>query len=182
LILQLLLNDGERRLEGQLPRVIYPVDGGEARFSRSEVTMAGGRHLVWELAPVPDDAALLAVELDLPPGEYLLRCDRVEFPPGGVAFRHTHPGPGIRCLLSGSIRIESGGRSTRYGPFEAWFESGPEPVFAAASETEPSAFVRAMILPTEWEGKRTIAYVDPEDADRPKTQKATVFVEERVTL
>ncbi len=29
---------------------------------------------------------------------WLMRCDRVEFPPGGVAYTHTHQGPGIRCL------------------------------------------------------------------------------------
>ena len=42
-----------------------------------------------------------------PAGDYLLRCDRVDFPPGGEAFLHTHQGPGIRVLLFGSIRIET---------------------------------------------------------------------------
>jgi len=90
---------------------------------------------------------------------------------------HTHPGPGIRCLLFGSIRIESGGETHEYGPFEPWFESGPEPVFAAASTTESSAFVRAMLLPGEWAGRRTIRYVDPADEDRPKLQRASVYFE-----
>src|SRR5207253_1990255 len=102
---------------------------------------------------------------------YVMRCDRVDFPPGGVAHMHVHPGPGIRCLLFGSIRIESAGGTHEFGPFEPWFESGPEPVYAAASSTEPSAFVRVLILPREWAGKRTIRYVDPADDEKPKTQR-----------
>ena len=111
-----------------------------------------------------------------------MRCDRVDFPPGGVAYRHTHPGPGIRCLLHGRIRIESEGETHEYGPLEPWFESGPEPVFAAASDDEETAFVRVMLLPPEWAGKRTISYVDPADAEKPKTQRATVFLDESLAL
>ncbi len=39
-----------------------------------------------------------ALRLDDPDG-YLLRCDKVELPPGGIAYTHTHQGGGIRCLL-----------------------------------------------------------------------------------
>jgi quercetin dioxygenase-like cupin family protein len=139
--------------------------------------------LVFELLDAAPADALLAAEVELDPAtEWLLRLDRVDFPPGGVAYRHTHPGPGIRVLLLGSIRIESGGATHVYGPGEPWFESGPEPVYAAASETEESAFVRAMLLPEEWRGKRTIRYVDPADEEKPKLQLATVFSEQPVAL
>jgi hypothetical protein len=142
-----------------------------------------GTTLPWELLDDAPPDAMLAADVDLGPGvDRLLRLDRVDFPPGGVAYRHTHPGPGIRCLLFGSIRIESGGETHDYEPFEPWFESGPEPVFAAASTTEPSAFVRAMLLPEEWRGKRTIRYVDPADEEKPKLQRATVFMEQPVRL
>jgi quercetin dioxygenase-like cupin family protein len=142
-----------------------------------------GTSLHWELLEeAPADSMLSApVEID-PDADTLLRLDRVDFPPGAVAYRHTHPGPGIRCLLFGSMRIQTGGEAHEYGPFEPWFESGPEPVFAVASETEPSAFVRAMLLAREWEGKRTIRYVDPADEAKPKLQRATVFVERPVRL
>ena len=137
--------------------------------------------LVFELLDEAPPDALLAAEVELDPDvEWLMRLDRVDFPPGGVAYRHTHPGPGIRCLLFGRIRIESGGETKEYGPFEPWFERGPEPVFAAASETEPTAFVRALLVPREWEGKRTIHYVNPEDEERPKLQRATVFLEQPI--
>jgi hypothetical protein len=142
-----------------------------------------GTSLHWELLDDAPPDTMLAADVDLDPGvDWLLRLDRVDFPPGGVAYRHTHPGPGIRCLLFGSIHIESGGETHDYGPFEPWFESGPEPVFAAASTTEPSAFVRAMLLPEEWRGKRTIRYVDPADEEKPKLQRATVYVEQPVRL
>jgi hypothetical protein len=53
-------------------------------------------------------------------------------------------------------------------------------VLATTAADEPSAFVRVMVLPAEWAGKRTIKYVDPADADKPKTQKATIFSEQGV--
>lgn len=64
--------------------------------------------------------------------------------------------------------------------FESWYETGPDPVYAAASETEDSAFVRVLVLPVEWEGKRTIAYVDPADEENPKLQRARIYLEERL--
>jgi hypothetical protein len=141
-----------------------------------------GTSLHWELLEDAPADALFTAMVGLDPSlEWLMRLDRVDFPPGGVAYRHTHPGPGIRCLLFGSIRIESGGETHDYGPFEPWFESGSEPVFAAATETEASAFVRVMLLPEEWRGKRTIRYVDPADEDRPKLQRATVYLEQPVS-
>jgi hypothetical protein len=159
---------------GSGSRVVYDVARDEAHLGAARVE---GRALVWELG---GDAAgsKLSADVELYPSvEWLVRCDRVDFPPGGVAYLHTHPGPGIRCLLFGSIRIDTAGHSATYGQFEAWFERGPDPVFAAASETEETAFVRVMLLPREWEGKRTIRYVNADDAERPRTQRATVLLE-----
>jgi quercetin dioxygenase-like cupin family protein len=159
-------------------RVVYDLARGEAHFGRARVA---GRALRFELEPEAGPGALLSAAVELDPGKaWLLRCDRVDFPPGGIAHRHTHPGPGIRCLLAGSIRIESVGETHDYGPLEPWFESGPEPVLATTSETEPSAFVRVLLLPREWEGKRTIRYVEPADAEKPKTQRATVYFDEPI--
>ncbi len=155
---------------------VYDVVRNEAHFGAAAVR---GRALLWELHEGPADGALLSADVTLDPSAgWLMRCDRVDFPPGGVAFLHTHPGPGIRCLLAGRIRIDTEGRSATYEPFEAWFERGPDPVYAAASEEEATAFVRVMLLPREWEGKRTIRYVNPQDADKPKTQRATVFFDQ----
>ena len=157
---------------------VYDVDGNSAYFGTSSVR---GRALVWKLEDEAEAGAKLAAQVVLD-GDCLMRCDRVDFPPGGIAYRHTHPGPGIRCLLFGSIRIESGGETHLYRALEPWFESGPEPVLAFASEDEETAFVRVMLLPREWEGKRTIRYVDAADEDKPRLQRATVFFDEPIEL
>jgi len=141
--------------------VVYDVARDEAHYGAARIH---GHALVWELTERPE-------------GDRVLRCDRVDFPPGGVAYRHTHPGPGLRVLLHGRIRIETQGKSHEYGPFEWWYETGPDPVFAAASETEETAFVRVLVLPAEWAGKRTITYVDPADEEKPKLQRARVYLE-----
>jgi quercetin dioxygenase-like cupin family protein len=158
--------------------VVYDLERETATFGEGK---AEGPSLVWELSAWAAEDAKLAVPVEVEPG-WLMRCDRVDFPPGGIAYRHTHPGPGIRCLLHGAIRIESGGEAHEYGPLDAWFESGPEPVLALTSDLEPSSFVRVLLLPPEWAGKRTIRYVDPEDEQRPKLQRATVYLEEPVAF
>ncbi len=93
-----------------------------------------GTTLVWELLDEAPHDALLAASVDVQPG-WLMRHDRIDFPPGGIAYRHTHPGPGIRYLLFGELTIESAGQTHTYGPGEPWFESGPEPVLATASDS-----------------------------------------------
>ena len=144
-------------------------------------TLDDGTTVVWELLDEAPADALLAARVEVEDG-WLMRHDRVDFPPGAIAYLHTHPGPGIRYLLHGSLRIETGGETHEYGPGEAWFESGPEPVLATATETEESAFVRVLLLPPEWAGKRTIRHVDPADDDRPRLQRATVFGEQTIAL
>jgi hypothetical protein len=160
-------------------RIVYDLEADEAHVAPASVA---GPALVWELSEGDaPDGALLSREVELDPATtWLLRCDRVDFGPGGIAYRHTHPGPGIRRLLTGRITIDSEGAEHTYGPGEPWFERGPDPVLATTSPDEPSAFVRVMLVPSELEGQRTIRYVDPADADKPKTQKARIFLEQPV--
>ena len=126
--------------------------------------------------------ALVGAEVELR-GARIARLDRVDFPPGGVAHRHVHPGPGIRYLLHGELTIDraDGGAHT-YRAGEAWFEGAEDPVLATASTTEDTAFVRVLLLPAQWAGKRTIRYVDPADEDKPRLQRATVLSEEPLGL
>jgi hypothetical protein len=186
-----------------MPRMIYVVHGnaiiggqpfadGEAWFGEDAVSLQGGKDGAtcwrWELAP--DGSAAHAAGHDvasqlklsspletLPQGELLLRGDSVGFPPGGCAYLHRHQGPGIRCLIEGGIRIDTHGRSTSYGPGGAWYESGPEPVFAQAAADRPSRFVRVMILPQELIGKSSIQYVNQDDKDKPKSQQYKIYVD-----
>ena len=45
---------------------------------------------------------------------------------------------------------------------------------------DDTAFVRVMVLPAEWAGKRTVRYLDPADEAKPKLQRATVLLEEPI--
>jgi quercetin dioxygenase-like cupin family protein len=161
--------------------IVYDIAAGVAHVAPAQVD---GEALTWRLVDDREQTshALLASTVALDPqSEWLMRCDKVEFDPGGSAYRHTHPGPGIRFLLHGQITIDSEGRVVTYGPGQAWFERGPDPVLATTSKSEPSAFARVLLLPVAYAGQRTIRYVDPADADKPKTQRATIFCEERLS-
>jgi quercetin dioxygenase-like cupin family protein len=154
---------------------------------RLELAGEGARAWRWELGPAraaPSPGPVkLARTIDLTPGgQYLLRCDRVDFPLGGIAYTHTHRGPGIRVLLEGRLRVEVGDQARTVEPGEAWFERGPEPVYAMASDRELTSFVRVLVLPAELQGQSSIRYVKPEDRDRPKPQRYTVFVDAPIAL
>ena len=147
---------------------------------------AGARVLRFELYPDPApelNGGVLTLDhpIDLDPrAAWLMRCDRVDFAPGGEAPLHRHRGGGIRCLLRGTLRVESAGEVNEIGPGGAWFESGPDPVLATASSTELTGFARVMILPRELKGKSSIRYVKAEDGDKPKTQRYQVFADEPI--
>ena len=146
---------------------------------RVEHELEDGTRLVWELLDEPPPHALVAAEVELESAsEWIARLDRVDFPPGGIAYRHVHPGPGIRRILHGELTIDRGtGDARTYRAGEAWFEGADDPVLATASATQDTAFVRVMLLPAEWAGRRTIRYVDPADEDRPRLQRASILLE-----
>ena len=112
--------------------------------------------------------------------QILIRNDSVSFPPGGCAFLHTHQGPGIRCLIEGGIRIDTMGHSTSYGPGGAWFESGADPVFAQAAVDRRTRFIRVMVLPARLKGQSSIAYVNAEDREKPKSQSYKGYVDQPI--
>jgi hypothetical protein len=118
----------------------------------------------------------------LPKGELLMRGDSVAFPPGGCAYLHRHQGPGIRCLIDGGIRIDTHGRSTSFGPGGAWYESGPDAVFAQAAADKNSRFIRVMILPRKLAGKSSIQYVNEEDEAKPKSQQYKIYADAPISL
>jgi hypothetical protein len=145
----------------------------------------------WELVPGGSTAGAaqngvatrekLIARLDtLPKGDLLLRGDSVAFPPGGCAYMHRHQGPGIRCLLEGGIRIDTHGRSTSYGPGGAWYETGPDAVFAQGAD-RPTRFIRVMILPLAYLGKSSVEYLNEEDKAKPKSQTYKIFADMPLT-
>lgn len=113
---------------------------------------------------------------------YLMRCDRVDFDLNAEALPHRHKGGGIRCLVSGTMELRVEGEPDRViHAGQAWFESGREPVYAKASATQPTSFIRCSILPREIRGQSSIMYVDPKDAGS-KPRRYTVFVDEPIEL
>jgi hypothetical protein len=191
-----------------LARMIFIVHGavaidgrtfadGEAWSGESAPVLTAGKEgaTCWRFELAPADAAdgaslgegarsrgkLSAVLDTLPQGDLLLRGDSVAFPPGGCAYLHRHQGPGIRCLIEGGIRIDTHGRSTSYGPGGAWYESGPEPVFAQGAADRTTRFIRVMILPLALLGKSSIAYVNDDDKAKPKSQQYKIFADMPIT-
>ena len=202
-----LFGDEEVRFDDPAPRAIYvsagsisvdaedvPLDGGVVLTDAATLCAGGDGATVWrwEVRSSNVDANVfghrttlrLAGRIDPAAiaDELLIRLDSVAFPPGGAALLHTHQGPGIRCLREGEIRIDTEDRSSSYCPGGAWFESGPEPVFAQASINVSSRFIRTMVLPRSLLGASSIRYVNDEDRDRPKSQTYRVFSEKPINL
>lgn len=166
---------------------------GEAWHGEGAMTLTPGKTGAvfwrWELSPGDAAGSVIvgpamasrekqsAALETLPKGELLMRGDAVAFPPGGCAYRHTHQGPGIRCLIEGGIRIDTHNRSICYGPGGAWYESGPEPVFAQAAADRPSRFIRVMILPRALLGKSSLQLVNEEDKSKPRAQQYKIFID-----
>src|SRR5256885_2200958 len=190
-----------------LPRMLYLVRGsltvgqrvlghGEAFFSEDVITAhaegIGATLWRWELSDPRQPAAkithssvishtkLAAPLTPLADGDLLWRGDSVAFPTGGCAYLHRHQGPGIRCLIEGSLRVDTAGQSHTHEIGDAWFESGPEPVFAQAGN-RPTRFMRVLILPRALIGKSSIEYVNEDDKAKPKTQQYRVFVDAPLT-
>ena len=202
-----LFGGEEVRFEGPAPRAVYvsagsiavdgddlPLDDGVVLTDAATLRAGGDGATVWrwEVGSSERDTGAfghrttLRLSGRIDPAaiadELLMRLDSVAFPPGGTAFLHTHQGPGIRCLREGEIRIDTEGRSSSYGPGGAWFESGPEPVFAQASVSVPSRFIRTMVLPRSLLGASSIRYVNDEDRDKPKSQTYRVYSEQPISL
>jgi quercetin dioxygenase-like cupin family protein len=183
------------------PRVLYALSGtllGEAAtepvpaLGPAGVTARAGAEgarlyrveLVRQPPPPAGGRVLLEHSVDLVAGAaWLMRCDRVDFEPGGVAPPHRHRGGGIRCLLRGRLEVTVGeGAPRAVTPGEAWFESGRESVRAVSSREAETSFIRFSVLPADLRGHSSIVYVDPADAGRGRPRRYAVYVDEPITL
>jgi hypothetical protein len=203
-----LSNDSAAASLPALPRMIFVVHGavtigdrtlrdGDAWSGEAAVTPKAGHEgaTLWRWESAAGDAAagtllgrgvvcrekLIASLETLPKGPLLLRGDSVAFPAGGCAYLHRHQGPGIRCLFEGGIRIDTHGRSTSYGPGCAWYETGPDGVFAQAAD-RPTRFIRVMVLPLAYLGKSSVEYLNEEDKAKPKSQQYKIFADMPLSL
>ena len=201
-----VLSNGAEASLPALPRMIFVAHGsgtiadrllgdGDTFNSEAAIALKAGSTgaTVWRFEMAADETGgaatgrgvvtreKLSARLEtLPQGALILRGDSVAFPPGGCAYRHRHQGPGIRCLLEGGIRIDTHGRSTSYGPGGAWYETGPDGVFAQAAD-RPTRFIRVMILPLAYLGKSSVEYLNEEDKAKPKSQTYKIFADMPIT-
>ncbi len=134
---------------------------GEAVVLRFEVTSE----------PVnADELALMVEAVEFDPNDSVLRLDTVTFPPGAIAYRHTHAGPGIRYLFEGRLEIATDHGLEEMTVGTPWFEPSNSPVKATAQNEGTTAFVRAMIVPKAFEGVSTFKLCDAADAEKPRRQ------------
>ena len=185
----------------RVPRVLYAAEGALLAGGATEPVDAVGPgtegaraavsaarvyrvELVRQPPPPAGGRVLLEHPIDLTGGAgWLMRCDRVDFEPGGVAPPHRHRGGGIRCLLRGGLEVTVGEGAPRVvSPGEAWFESGREPVLAVAADDRETSFIRVSILPAAVRGQSSILYVDPAAAARGRPRRYTVYVDEPIAL
>lgn len=169
-----------------------------ARFSSGEVEATAGPNgatvLRYELvtagAPAVNggldvaSTVLLETPITLERSEsYLMRCDRVDFAPRGIAPLHRHKGGGIRCLIAGGLEVRVGDHAETYKPGQAWFESGREQVYAVASPNGPTAFIRVSAFPRAILGQPSLIFADPADMGRSKGNYAlSFFVDEPIEV
>ena len=167
-----------------------PLAADSAWHGAGACSLTGGDHgavvLRWDLVPPEARATAtccwsIAIDLDRS-AAWLMRCDRVDFEPGGVALPHRHRGGGIRCLLTGALDVTVGDAPPRaVRPGGAWFESGREPVVARAAQ-EPTSFVRCRSCRPTSAAAARFSTSTPTDASRGKPRRYTVWVDEPIAL
>lgn len=172
------------------------IPADEAAYFDDAVTIKGGpegaRIFRWELTdgPVPAPTNIETMmrmsrhiwSLEIPAGSvWIFRLDRINHPAPEPADCHTHPGPGIRALLSGPFIIEqtseSGGGTY---PGDPWWETGPEAVISTPATPQDVHFLRGMLLPLEFEGRPdTAVWLRTKPAQKSEWK---LYVDQRVTL
>jgi len=125
---------------------------------------------------------LFTQAINVQSNECILRLDQVDFPPAAVAYKHTHPGPGIRYLVEGGLTLVGDHGQQTIAAGDAWFEDANSAVEATAVNTMPSRFVRTMLLPLKYEGRSTFTLHNKSDADKPMRQTNIRHFEKRIWL
>ncbi|WP_374440951.1 hypothetical protein [Stella sp.] len=201
--------DGDRKLTlPAAPRAVYvrhgtlqaaTAAGGTVSLAADSCTLfegeleLSGRGEAWsweatayDWGPLVSDAerprvvAAQALMID-PRYPILMRADRVDFPPGIVTPKHGHGGPGIRRLLHGRLVAEIADRVHRIEPGEAWFETGRDPV-VGRNAAPASAFVRTILLPTDYLGRSSFLPWTAEEATKPRGVQYRIFFDTVVTI
>ena len=87
-----------------------------------------------------------------PRTKWLFRLDCIYDNLGSTGL-HSHPGSGIRCLLAGNLHVRGdiGECSDNEKQGDAWYEEGSYPIVSTTYGDDPTAFLRGMVLPVEYD-------------------------------
>lgn len=170
-------------LKGEVDLNGNTVFAGDAGYAQdAEVSsITGAEALCFSVTETRAEDAVQTEQVVWTDAECVFRLDQVSFPPGARAYRHTHPGPGFRCLTMGALEIKSDHHIESMGPSSVWFEAANSPVQATAGDA-PTAFVRGMILPMEFLGKPTLNILDVDDLKKPRLQTNRRFFDQVLRL
>lgn len=144
--------------------------------------MGAGGDLSFVVTQEAVPSALCSAPITLPDGPAVLRMDEVAFPEGAIAYRHIHPGPGIRTLVDGHLRLISDHETFEVRAGDSWFEDANSPVRAENLCLGISRFVRMMILPMALHGKPSIQILDAGDQRQPRLQVTHRHIDHIVTF
>ena len=64
------------------------------------------------------------------------------------------------------MTVEEHGTVTEYREGDWWYETNVDPVVARSTGPQGTRFIRIMVLPPEFEGHRSVHFIDPEDGQR----------------
>jgi hypothetical protein len=86
-----------------------------------------------------------------PASRWLFRLDSI-IGFEGTTGMHSHPGSGIRCLISGHLLAESekGENSEANEPGDVWYEEGSYPLVSTVKPGVKTTFLRGMVLPPDF--------------------------------
>jgi quercetin dioxygenase-like cupin family protein len=90
-------------------------------------------------------------------GKYRIRVTEVSMDPGGYMHAHHHLGPGLRCIQSGEMNYEIGGKTTLYKAGDCFTETGATTHESSTVGTAPVVLLNFELLPAAMpEGKGSI--------------------------
>ncbi|PPD45513.1 MAG: hypothetical protein CTY15_03770 [Methylocystis sp.] len=99
-------------------------------------------------------------------GKYRIRVTEVTMDPGGYMHAHHHLGPGLRCIQSGELKYDIGGKTTIYKSGDCFTETGAMTHESSTVGTAPVVLLNFELLPAAMpEGKGSIIPA-PEDEGR----------------
>ncbi len=116
--------------------------------------------------------------------EWLFRLDYIRNPAGQTADVHTHEGPGIRALITGTFHVNQPseeGRANAAG--DPWWETGIEAVISTPGGDVPARFLRGMVLPKDMiDGRPSGKFLRQFPPSAPGWKVWVLFVDRLVTL